>query len=309
MRLRAVIATFFASALIAQPVFASSQRHAAPVDKLRSSARPSDVLVVAHRGCWGEAPEVSVAAIEACYGTGIDGVEIDVARTRDGALILMHDETVDRTTNGSGAVADLTLAEIRALRLRKGAGGANVVVTDATVPTLEEALRAAKGRFFVHLDYKSASLDEIAAVVRRVGMEGEVTAWLRGLPGDDRQPDATVGETIALVPVIIECATKDSPCRSTSPEALAEYESFRPIGYFLTFRATRAFLRRVAAAERPPFTRIATETLGRIDSEPRAVRYAEWQAMIDLGVTMILTDQPHDLAAFLQGRHAANQKR
>jgi glycerophosphoryl diester phosphodiesterase len=275
-----------------------------PAQKLRPESPDGRVLVIAHRGCWGEAPEVSVAAIHACEGFGVDGVEIDVQRTRDGALVLIHDDTVDRTTDGTGAVAQMSLAEIRQLRLRKGPGGPNVVLTDHRIPTLEEGLRAAKGKFIVHVDYKSASLGEIAAVVKKVGMEGQVTAWLRGLPDAATQPDPAIADAIALLPVIVDCAPGVAPCRSASPEALDAYARYRSIGYFLTYRATRDFVGRVAAVGRPARTRIATETLGPIDNLPQLARRGEWQALIDLGVSMILTDHPTDLAAFLKGANA-----
>jgi glycerophosphoryl diester phosphodiesterase len=54
-------------------------------------------------------PENSLAALERCIELGVDMMETDIHRTRDGALVIMHDDTVDRTTDGTGAVADLTL--------------------------------------------------------------------------------------------------------------------------------------------------------------------------------------------------------
>ena len=68
-------------------------------------------------------------------------IELDVMRTSDGQLVLMHDTSVDRTTNGTGSVASKTLAQIKALRLKRGLGGAQAAVTDLQVPTLKEALR------------------------------------------------------------------------------------------------------------------------------------------------------------------------
>jgi len=76
-----------------------------------SSTADRPVLVVAHRGCWKATAENSLAAIEACIALGVDVVELDARRTVDGALVLMHDATVDRMTNGHGRVEDLTLAQ------------------------------------------------------------------------------------------------------------------------------------------------------------------------------------------------------
>ncbi|WP_199521070.1 glycerophosphodiester phosphodiesterase family protein [Jiangella anatolica] len=110
------------------------------------------VMVIAHRGYWRGAPENSIAAVEQAIERGAHVVEIDVQRTADGHLVLMHDTTVDRTTNGTGAVSSLTLAQIKALRLKEHLGGAQAAVTDHQVPTLEEALAVVKDRAMVNLD-------------------------------------------------------------------------------------------------------------------------------------------------------------
>ena len=108
----------------------------------------TQVLVAAHRGlsgrstgAWEKYPENSLAAIADSVAKGIDIVEVDVRKTRDGQLVLCHDATVDRTTDGTGAISDLTLAEIKRLRLRLGVGGTNAPVTNHQMPTLEEVMR------------------------------------------------------------------------------------------------------------------------------------------------------------------------
>jgi hypothetical protein len=67
-------------------------------------SKSSRVLVVAHRTCWRNAPENTLQAIEHCIKVGVDMVEIDVRKTKDGELVVIHDETLDRTTNGAGLV-------------------------------------------------------------------------------------------------------------------------------------------------------------------------------------------------------------
>src|SRR5438105_750261 len=73
------------------------------------------VLVVAHRGFKEVAPENTIAAFDAGARIGADYMELDVRETKDGELVLMHDSSVERTTNGVGAVKELTFAEIRKL--------------------------------------------------------------------------------------------------------------------------------------------------------------------------------------------------
>lgn len=90
--------------------------------------------LIAHRGDSRRAPENTLAAFRSAVAAGADWLEMDVQMTKDGALVVIHDETVDRTTNGSGAVRELTLAEIRALDAGNG----------EQVPTFAEAIALAK---------------------------------------------------------------------------------------------------------------------------------------------------------------------
>ncbi len=107
------------------------------------------VLAVSHRGDWRYAPENSLAAIQRCIDLGVDIVEIDVRLTKDGHLVLMHDLSVDRTTNGSGKVSEMTLEEIKQLRLRNACG---VRHSRQQVPTLEEVMALTKEKIMVNLD-------------------------------------------------------------------------------------------------------------------------------------------------------------
>lgn len=123
------------------------------------------IQVAAHRADWRQYADNALEGIESCIRMGVDIVEIDVARTKDGHLILMHDKRVDRTTNGKGRVDSLTLAEIRELKLRNGLGR----VTEFRVPTLEEAMLTAKGRITVNLDKADEYFDEVYAILEKTG--------------------------------------------------------------------------------------------------------------------------------------------
>lgn len=128
------------------------------------------VFVVAHRGDWRYAPENSIAAIEHSIAVGVDVVELDLQLTRDSVLIVMHDATLNRTTTGKGRVADWTLDSIRTLKLKNGCG----IRTKHMVPTLEEALLAAKGRVLVNLDKADRYFDLVAPVLERTGTTRQI---------------------------------------------------------------------------------------------------------------------------------------
>lgn len=75
--------------------------------------------VYAHRGCSGRYPENTMLAFQKAYETGCYGIELDVQMTKDGELVIIHDESVDRTTDGTGWVRDFTLADLRKLNAAK----------------------------------------------------------------------------------------------------------------------------------------------------------------------------------------------
>lgn len=129
-------------------------------------------VTAAHRG--GPGPGYAENAIETfAYTTSLVPalLEVDIARTKDDVLVLMHDDTVDRTTTGTGEVRGLTLEAIRTLRLRDETGA----VLDARVPTLREALEWAHGRAVLELDVKrGVSYEDVVAEVRAAKAIGRV---------------------------------------------------------------------------------------------------------------------------------------
>lgn len=126
------------------------------------------LMVIAHRGDSTDFPENTIAAIEGGFALGCELVEVDVRLSRDGVPIVMHDERVDRTTNGKGLVADLTLAELKAL---DAGSWKDSRFENERVPTLAEALQAANGKGKLLLDVAVGGMGAaVAEVVRSLGM-------------------------------------------------------------------------------------------------------------------------------------------
>lgn len=123
------------------------------------------VMVASHRGDWRTYSENSIEAIEGCIQMGVDIVEIDIAKTKDGHLILMHDRKIDRTTNGKGLVSDYTLGEIEELYLKNGLGR----VSEYKIPTLEQAMLTAKDKIIVNLDKADRYFDDVYEILKRTG--------------------------------------------------------------------------------------------------------------------------------------------
>ncbi|MCI1683327.1 MAG: glycerophosphodiester phosphodiesterase family protein [Bacteroides sp.] len=130
----------------------------------------SSVLVAAHRGDWRYAPENSLLAISNAIKMGVDIVEVDIQRTKDGKLILMHDNSLDRTTTGKGKVAEWTLDSIKTLKLRNGCA----IPTKECVPTLEEVLLLAKGQILLNLDKADRYFDEVYTLLKKTGTTHQI---------------------------------------------------------------------------------------------------------------------------------------
>lgn len=128
-------------------------------------------LLSAHRGGPGPSfPENCIATFEHTLQSAFAMLEVDPRRTKDGALVLHHDATLERTTTGMGKVADRTLEELRKLRLKDTAGA----VTGHAMPTLDEAIAWARGKTLLVLDQKDVTAVERAGIVTRHKAEAHV---------------------------------------------------------------------------------------------------------------------------------------
>lgn len=120
------------------------------------------VLVAAHRAEHHRYPENSLKAIQAAIALGVDIVEIDVKVSKDGVPFLMHDKTMDRTTNGKGDPEELTWSELQKFVIvDKGKR------TALKIPSLEEALTVAEGKILVDLDLKTDRIESILRIIKK----------------------------------------------------------------------------------------------------------------------------------------------
>ena len=132
------------------------------------------VVIIAHRGAHEEAPENTLPAFRKAIELGCDYVEMDVRQTKDRRLVIMHDPTVDRTTNGTGRVEDLTLARIREFDagVKWGPAWAGL-----QAPTLDEALAACRDKIKVYVDYKDGAPAEVIAAIEKQRMLQDVAIY------------------------------------------------------------------------------------------------------------------------------------
>jgi glycerophosphoryl diester phosphodiesterase len=114
-------------------------------------------IVIAHRGFSAEAPENTLVAVRAAIAAGADMVEVDVTLTADGEVVVIHDDTLDRTTDGSGPVADHTLEQL--LRLDAGSWFARRFRGER-IPTLAQVLDEVRGRILINVEIKPEAVGE-----------------------------------------------------------------------------------------------------------------------------------------------------
>jgi glycerophosphoryl diester phosphodiesterase len=123
------------------------------------------VLNIAHRGASGTFPENTLSAFRAAIDAGADMCELDVQLTRDAAVVVIHDETVNRTTDGAGEVAALTLEEIQ--RLDAGAKFKGGKVKTERIPTLDEVFAVISGKCGLNIELKGGGVEaRVAAIMQ-----------------------------------------------------------------------------------------------------------------------------------------------
>lgn len=133
-------------------------------------------IVIAHRGDHVAAPENTIAAFENAIKHQVDFVEMDLRTTKDSVLVIMHDATVDRTTNGKGNVSELTYAEIKQLKIIDSRFSS----TDQnyTVPTFEQVLKTCKNKINIYLDFKNADVLQSYNLIKKYSMEQQVIVYI-----------------------------------------------------------------------------------------------------------------------------------
>ena len=138
----------------------------------------TQIINFAHRGASAVCPENTMAAFRKALELGATGIETDVQMTKDGKLILIHDETVQRTTNGQGLVKDFTLEEIQQL---DAGSWFNEQFREERLPSLEELLELVKEQgIIVNIELKNGAIqypeleEKVIACIQRYGMEDRV---------------------------------------------------------------------------------------------------------------------------------------
>lgn len=233
------------------------------------------VWVSAHRGAPVHGlPENAVETFEYALNHAPALIETDVRRTADGVLVLMHDETLDRTTTGTGRVDATTFEQVRALRLV-----ADSVVTSFRVPTLAEALAWADGRAVLLLDVKpDVPYEELVAAIRQHDAADRVAVITYSLADHQR--------LFALAPDLVVSATAETPAEVDALLS-ADIDPDRVIAWTGVGVPDPAVIQRLHAAG----IRAQAGAFGAIDAAARATASpAPYAPILATGADVISTD-------------------
>ena len=244
-----------------------------------SEGASKKIVVISHRGEHLHHPENTMAAFQAAIDAGADYFELDVRTTSDSKFVIMHDSTLDRTTNGSGEVHKHTFDEIRALD-----AGAKFSPSFAgtKVPTLDEALDLAHGKINVYVDTKYADPQQLIDTIVRHDMQNHVVIY--GNPFFLYEVHK-IQPTLRVMPETVSPDICKLFVRAMQPQVLAFDASDFKEGVIDCAKQANAL--------------IYVDRLGDADN-PDA-----WQKAIDLGASGIQTNLPAELAAFLRMHNMA----
>lgn len=240
------------------------------------SPQQKQVVAISHRGEHLHHPENTMPAFRAAVEAGADFIEVDVRTTSDGRLVLSHDETVDRCTNGHGKIAEMTFEEVR--KLDAGVKFA-AEFAGTQVPTFEEVMEFARGKIGVYIDSKRISPQDLVNTVAKYGMEDHVVVY-GGL--DLHRGVQKLNPRIKIMPESVNADVASKIAEELHPAVFA-------------FDA-RDFKDDVIAVVRKAGAAIYVDRLGMADN-PQS-----WQDAIDRGATGIQSDKPAELVAFLRSK-------
>lgn len=240
------------------------------VSRLRGAA--PRVAVIAHRGEHVRNPENTIAAIESAIEIGCDFAELDIRTTADEATILMHNATVDATTDGQGKVSDLTLPQIRQLR-SKG----------LPIPTFDEALAVMRGRIGIYVDAKAISAQDMVAALRRHDMILQAVVYGRSELFDQI---AALEPRLRLMP---EAVSVDQLKKSLQRWKLRVVAFNR-----------NDFKEPIVNVAKAANVDIFVDCLGKEDTAEH------WEQAVRMGATGIQTDHPKELVEWLKQHGCRN---
>jgi glycerophosphoryl diester phosphodiesterase len=256
-----------------------------------------NILICAHRGDWRNAPENSIQAIKLASQMGVDMVEIDVRTTKDDVLVLMHDETIDRTTSGKGRVSELDYSALQDLQLKNAIG----TWTKNKIPKLEEALRFSKDKIDLNIDLKDQSqLQRVLKMVEELGMLDQVLFKQNGVVTTAKSTFGSYLNRIRFMPIV---DLSDENALKTVKEYLESNIKLEAFEILVEAESSDFFKMKdlIKSKGQKIWINSLWDNMCANHSDDRAIDdIGVYQWYIDHGIDMIQTDRPQLLMDFLK---------
>lgn len=266
-------------------------------DKTRGCA------VVAHRGIWRNAPENSLIAIQRAIDAGCDVVEIDIRRSADGGLFLLHDETLERMTGFGQRLEAMCSQDLSVLRLRDRDGGEGNGSTLEKLPSLAEVFDLTRGRIFLHLDVKEREvIPDVIALAKDMRIAHQVDVWALLKTEKDL---GWIRDTILPHEILFLAKTRlNVPSAATQLSLLEDLSPSVCEIYFDRLEELAALknLTRNTGMALWVNTLDSVACAGFTDESALADPDAVWGRLIDAGISVIQTDEAAALKFYLAAR-------
>ncbi|WPU93353.1 glycerophosphodiester phosphodiesterase family protein [Mucilaginibacter sabulilitoris] len=238
-------------------------------------------IIAAHRGDHVVYPENTLAAYQEAVKNEADYVEIDLRTTKDGELISMHDASVNRMTNGSGLVKDLTLAELEHLRVKSKDTASTEI---HRIPTFKQILKLCKNKINIYLDFKAADPILAYQMIKQHGMEKQVLVYINSTEQFEgwRKAAPKMPLMLSLPDSVKTVAGMDDFINKYQPDILDG-----------TYKQYDAGMVKFAADKNIPVWP---------DIQSAGEGPADWDKALVIGLTGLQTDHPAALVKYLKGR-------
>ena len=287
---------FLLIALLATSLAVCAQRSKTLVKEL-NDFKSKKVLVVSHRGDWRNAPENSLQAFTNCIDMGVDMIEIDLHKTKDGQLVLMHDNTINRTTDGKGKVSDYTLAELKKLHLRNGMGR----VTFHQIPTLEEVLNLSKGKILINIDKGYDYFKDVYVLLEKTGTTDQVVIKSGYDYAKVKADNGDVLNKVIYMPIV-------NLNKPDAEKMIDSYKALKPVAIECCFSQVTPDVLRLLKKVNENGSKIWINSLwpslNAGHDDDRAVELGEpdetWGWILKQGAALIQTDRPQALINYLK---------
>lgn len=296
----AIATAFVAIVFFSTPVAAKGSRVDTLVNRIHDGGRSKSVMIFAHRGNWRSLAENSLHSYQECIDAGLDGIEVDIQMSKDSVLMVMHDETLDRTTSGHGKLSNYTCAQLKELSLLSPIG----VWTKQKIPTFEEVLIMCKDKILIQVDKWKPYAREISRLAHKHNCERQLIIRSTDTHKVFKEKYGSLFDKFIVIPVLV--CRDDAKDHSKLLDFTTNYDS--PVISFSFTRENFTTLEKIPKLKKQGY-RIWLNSLwdemnaGHSDELALTDKEASYGWLIQRGADIIFTDQPMLLLDYLRSKN------